>query len=303
MTDQQIRSVNLTLEPILQQCAREVEALMEVLLPVPNGVEAPLADAMRYSTLGSGKRLRPFLVVQSANLFGVDRRCAARVGAAVEFVHAYTLIHDDLPSMDDSDLRRGQPSCHRRFDEATAILAGDALQSLAFEVLAAPETHAEPLVRCELVSELAIAIGAEGLAGGQMIDLRAEHLEMDAAEVTRLQRMKTGALFGFCAVSGAILGRGAEQQYRALQRYAQLIGLAFQIADDLLDVEGSRDVVGKPVSQDAGTKATFVKILGIEEARNRARMLSEQATRALDLWDEAAEPLRLLARYIVERRN
>jgi farnesyl diphosphate synthase len=280
----------------------QVERMMDLLLPKVDDAEAPLLEAMRYSSLGGGKRLRPFLVQQSAALFGVDTRCAIRVGAAVEFMHCYSLIHDDLPAMDDSELRRGQPSCHVRFDEATAILAGDALQSLAFQVLAAPETHSDAMIRCELVSALAKAAGAPGMAGGQMIDLLAETEELDIGAITRLQRMKTGEIFAFCATAGAIMGRGSARQIHALHSYAQEFGLAFQIADDLLDLEGDVEMTGKPVGQDeeAG-KATFVSVLGVERARAQAGLLSEQAVSALDLWGGTADLLREAARFIVRR--
>lgn len=286
----------------MQDSAGEVERMMNLLLPKADDAEAPLLEAMRYSSLGGGKRLRPFLVQQSAALFGVDSRCATRVGAAVEFMHCYSLIHDDLPAMDDSDLRRGKPSCHKQFDEATAILAGDALQSLAFQVLAAPETHSDAMVRCELVSALAKAAGAPGMAGGQMIDLLAETEEFDIGAITRLQRMKTGEIFAFCATAGAIMGRAPAKQVHALHSYAQEFGLAFQIADDLLDLEGDSDLTGKPTGQDTEAgKATFVSILGADRARAQAKLLSEQAVSALDLWGESADLLRDAARFIVQR--
>jgi farnesyl diphosphate synthase len=286
----------------MQASSAQVERMMNLLLPVADDAEAPLLEAMRYASLGGGKRLRPFLVQQSAALFGVDTRCAVRVGAAVEFMHCYSLIHDDLPAMDDSDLRRGKPSCHVKFDEATAILAGDALQSLAFQVLAAPETHSDAMVRCELVAGLAKAAGAPGMAGGQMIDLLAESEDFDIGAITRLQRMKTGEIFAFCATAGAIMGRGTTKQMHALHSYAQEFGLAFQIADDLLDLEGDSDITGKPTGLDnkAG-KATFVSVLGAERARAQAGLLSEQAVSALDLWGESADLLRDAARFIVQR--
>ena len=198
--------------------------MMDLLLPKVDDIEAPLLEAMRYSSLGGGKRLRPFIVQQSAALFGVDPRCAIRVGAAVEFMHCYSLIHDDLPAMDDSNLRRGKPSCHVKFGEPTAILAGDALQSLAFQVLGSQETHSDAMVRCELVTALAKAAGAPGMAGGQMIDLLAETQTLDVGTITRLQRMKTGEIFSFCATAGAIMGRGSVRQFQALHNYAQEFG-------------------------------------------------------------------------------
>jgi farnesyl diphosphate synthase len=290
------------LSQAMSDSAAQVERMMDLLLPKVDDAEAPLLEAMRYASLGGGKRLRPFLVMQSATLFGVDTRCAVRVGAAVEFMHCYSLIHDDLPSMDDSHLRRGKASCHVKFDEATAVLAGDALQSLAFQVLAAPETHSDAMVRCELVSALAKAAGAPGMVGGQMIDLLAETEEFDIGAITRLQRMKTGEMFAFCAMAGAIMGRGSKRHLHALHSYAQEFGLAFQIADDLLDLEGNVERTGKPTGQDAEAgKATFVSVLGAERARGQAGLLSEQAVSALDLWDESADFLRDAARFIVQR--
>jgi len=290
------------LQAALSECADEVERMMDLLLPRPEGPEARLYEAMRHSSFAGGKRLRPFLVMQSSRLFGVDTRCAARVAAAVEFMHTYSLIHDDLPAMDDADMRRGRPSCHAKFDEATAILAGDALQALAFEVVAMPETHSDPMVRVELVRELARASGARGMCGGQMIDLLAEDAEMDIGAITRLQRLKTGEMFAFSAIAGAVLGKGSYRSYMALHNYAQEFGLAFQIVDDLLDAEGDSELVGKPTGRDAEAgKATFVSILGAERARAQAGLLVEQAIRALDVFDEKADLLREAARYVVAR--
>jgi farnesyl diphosphate synthase len=276
--------------------------MMDLLLPQPEGPEARLYEAMRHSSFAGGKRLRPFLVMQSSRLFGVDTRCAARVAAAVEFVHTYSLIHDDLPAMDDADMRRGRPSCHAKFDEATAILAGDALQALAFEVVSMPETHSDPAVRAELVRELAQAAGGRGMCGGQMIDLLAESTEMDIGAITRLQRLKTGEMFAFSAIAGAVLGKGSYRSYMALHNYAQEFGLAFQIVDDLLDAQGDSEWIGKPTGRDAEAgKATFVSILGAERARAQAGLLVEQAIRALDVFDEKADLLREAARYVVAR--
>lgn len=290
------------LQAALTECADDVERVMDLLLPQPEGPEARLYEAMRHSAFAGGKRLRPFLVMQSARLFGVDRRCAARVAAAVEFMHTYSLIHDDLPAMDDADTRRGRPSCHKRFDEATAILAGDALQALAFEVLAVPETHSDPTVRTELVRELARASGGRGMCGGQMIDLLAESAAIDIGAITRLQRLKTGEMFAFSAVAGAILGKGPYRSYMALHNYAQEFGLAFQIVDDLLDAQGDSKWVGKPTGRDAEAgKATFVSVLGAERARAQAGLLVDQAVRALDGFDEKADLLREAARYVVAR--
>jgi len=273
------------------------------LLPIASGPESRLQEAMRYSTLDGGKRLRPFFVLQTAQLFNVAEQSALRVAAAIELVHCYSLVHDDLPAMDDDDLRRGRPTCHKAFDEATAILAGDALLTKAFEVLAAPPTHSDPRVRADLVLALAEAAGDHGMVGGQMVDLRAAELEMDVAAVTRLQNLKTGCLFNFSCEAGAILGKAPAKLRQALRAYAHDVGLAFQIADDILDVEGDPDQVGKGLRKDAEAgKATFVSLLGIERARSQADMLWRQAAGHLDVFDEKADLLREAARFIVERK-
>ena len=264
--------------------------------------EAELFKAMRHGTLGGGKRLRPFLVLTSARLFGVAESCALRVGAALECVHCYSLVHDDLPAMDDDETRRGKPTVHKAFGEATAILAGDALLTLAFEILADPDTHADPGVRSTLVGALARAAGCHGMVGGQMLDMIAENEIFDIGTVTRLQRLKTGALFAFACESGAILGRADDSRRLALRAYAHDMGLAFQIADDLLDVEGREEDLGKRVAKDQGQgKATFVSILGVERARAQAALLADQAIAHLAVFEDRAEPLRGVARFVVDR--
>ena len=274
------------------------------LLVPPSGLEARVYEAMRYSALAPGKRLRPLLVLAGSQLFGVARRSALQAAAAIEMVHAYSLIHDDLPAMDNSDLRRGRPTSHKQFDEATAVLAGDGLLTMAFQVLADPDTHGDTTVRAELVSALAGAAGAAGMVGGQMIDLIAEKEPLDIGAITRLQRMKTGALIAFSCEAGAILAKAAPEVRLALRGYAHDLGLAFQIADDLLDVEGSSAETGKPVGADAAAgKATFVSILGIERARAQAELLVNQAVAHLDLFEERAELLRQVARFVVNRRS
>jgi len=284
--------------------ARLTDAVIERLLVVPPDLEARVYEAMRYSALAPGKRLRPLLVLAGAQLFGVAQRSALQVAAAVEMVHAYSLIHDDLPAMDNSDLRRGRPTCHIEFDEATAVLAGDGLLTMAFEVLADPDTHGDPAVRCELVGALAHAAGAAGMVGGQMIDLIAEKQTLDIGAITRLQRMKTGALIAFSCEAGAILAKAPPELHTALRGYAHDLGLAFQIADDLLDVEGDAAAIGKPVGADAAAgKATFVSILGIERARAQAALLVDQAVAHLDLFEKKAELLRQVARFVVSRRT
>jgi len=288
----------------MARVAGVVEAALEALLPPVEGAEARLAEAMRYATLGGGKRMRAFLVMECAALFAVSQTCAARVAASVEMLHAYSLVHDDLPAMDDSDLRRGRPTCHKEFDEATAVLAGDGLLTMAFEVLAHPDTHADPAVRCELVASLAAAAGPAGMVGGQMIDLLAEGRAFDIGAITRLQRLKTGALIAFSCEAGAVLAKASSEMRLALRGYAHDLGLAFQIADDLLDVEGSASETGKPVGADAAAgKATFVSILGVERARAQAALLIDQAVAHLDLFEQRAELLRHAARFVVTRRS
>lgn len=283
---------------------RLTDSVIDRLLAVPPGLESRVYEAMRYSALAPGKRLRPLLVLAGARLFGVVRRSALQVAAAIEMVHAYSLIHDDLPAMDDSDLRRGRPTCHKAFDDATAVLAGDGLLTMAFEVLSHPDTHGDPAVRCELIAALAAAAGAAGMVGGQMIDLIAETRTLDIGAITRLQRMKTGALIAFACEAGAILAKAPHELRLALRGYAHDLGLAFQIADDLLDVEGSAAETGKPVGADAAAgKATFVSILGAERARAQAELLINQAVAHLDLFEQRAELLRQVARFVIDRRT
>ena len=290
----------------LNSAAESVEHTMERLLPSGDEGEARLFEAMRYSSLGGGKRLRAFFVLASATLFKVAPQSALRTASAIEFVHAYSLIHDDLPAMDDDDLRRGKPSCHKQFDEATAILAGDALQALALEVLAHEETHGDPAVRIALVAELARAAGAHGMVGGQMLDLLAETQAepLSIGAITRLQRLKTGALISFSCTAGAILGKASDHARAALSAYAHDLGLAFQIVDDLLDVEGNIVELGKTPGKDAEAgKATFVSILGVERARAQAGLLAQQAAAHLESFGEAAELLRQAANFVVARRT
>ena len=288
----------------MARVARTVETALETLLPQPEGAEARLAEAMRYATLGGGKRMRGFLVMETAALFAVSETCAARVAASVEMLHAYSLVHDDLPAMDDDDLRRGKPSAHKAFDEATAILAGDALQTRAFEVLAEHDTHSDPQARCELVQALGAAAGAHGMAGGQMIDMLAEGRTLDGPAITRLQALKTGRLIQFSAEAGAILGRAPLPQRHMLAAYGRDLGAAFQIADDLLDAEGSTEETGKTAGKDAAAgKATMVAILGLERARAHAEMLADQAAMHLETFGTRAALLQALAIFAVTRRS
>ncbi len=292
------------LKAAMADMAEVVEQAITRLLPTTDLAEAVLFEAMRYGCLNGGKRLRPFLVCHSASLFGVNPDCAVRVAAAVEFVHCYSLIHDDLPAMDDGQLRRGRPTVHRQFDEATAILAGDGLLTYAFEVLADPATHEDPNVRCQLVAALAKAAGPHGMVGGQMLDLIAEHETFDLGTTTRLQRMKTGEMIAFSAEAGGILGKASPPQRHALRAYAHDLGLAFQIVDDLLDVEGTEAETGKSVGRDAKAgKATFVSILGRDRARAQAEMLADQAVAHLEIFDGRADMLKAVADFVVARRT
>jgi farnesyl diphosphate synthase len=304
----------------------ELEQIMDEILPHPQGLssniitladrhlhceksdvggEGVVMDAMRYSALSGGKRLRPFLTVTCAGLFGVSGSSALLTASAIEFIHTYSLVHDDLPAMDDDDLRRGQPSCHVKFGEAVAILAGDALQALAFQILAGNEVHPDPTVRCELVRTVAKAAGASGLVGGQMLDLAAEKKRLSVDEIIRLQRLKTGEMFAVSCEAGAILGKAPLMLRNALRRYAHDLGLAFQITDDLLDAEGTREEAGKEVRKDdVRGKATLVQALGIERAREQAIILAEQAAGHLEVFDyKKARHLHALAKFVVNRKK
>ena len=286
----------------LAEIAADIEGMLESLLPGTDLAEDRLFEAMRYAVLGPGKRLRPFLVAASADLFGVPYERALRTGTAVEMVHCYSLVHDDLPAMDDDDLRRGRPTTHVRFDEATAILAGDALLTLAFEILSEPRTHPGAGVRLRLVRDLARAAGGHGMCGGQMLDLMIGGTDFDYGGIARMERMKTGELIGFSCRAGAILAEAPTEAEAALAAFAHDLGFAFQIADDLLDAVGSESAAGKRLRKDPGQgKATLVSLLGVEAARERARMLSEQAGRHLDPFGDRARLLREAARFVVER--
>lgn len=288
----------------LEEVSAQLYDKMDDVLPDPENGVGTLAEAMRYSALSGGKRLRPFLTVSSAKLFGVSNDAALLVATAIEMIHTYSLIHDDLPSMDDDDLRRGQPAAHIKFGEATAILTGDALLTYSFQLLADRDVHADPSVRCELIHSLSAAAGFRGMVGGQLMDLEAENEELSIDQVIRLQRLKTGELFAISCEAGAILGKAPWQLRSALKAYAHDIGLAFQIRDDLLDAEGTRSETGKTVKKDeAAGKATLVSIMGIERAKEQSRILAEQAIRHLDVFDEKAHNLRKLAEYIVTRRS
>jgi len=286
---------------------REAEALEEVLsslLEPASDQERRVLDAMRYAVLGGGKRVRPFLVINTARLFDVADDFSLRVGAAVEFVHCYSLVHDDLPAMDDDDVRRGKAACHRAFDQPTAILAGDALLALAFEVLGHPLTHSDAEIRCELTTSLATAAGSRGMVGGQMLDLRSEDVTANISRIARIQQLKTGALIEFSCDAGAILGRADVRKREALRRYSRDLGLAFQIKDDLLDALGEELQVGKATKKDAAAgKATFVALLGIEGAKRRADFLCNQAIGHLEIFGAEARHLAELAEFAVGRQS
>ena len=293
-------------EPLLAEALRriaaDVDSLFDALLPVPGDTRARLVEAMRYAAIGGGKRLRPLLLTGTAAMYGVNRAQALRAAIAVESIHVYSLIHDDLPCMDNDDLRHGKPTLHKAFDEATAVLAGDSLHAFAFEVLADPAMSGDPFVRAELVQTLAVSSGAGGMAGGQMMDMVAETQSYDLGAITRLQQLKTGALLGAAVEMGAILGRVPQEGRTHLRGYARDIGLAFQIVDDLLDHEGDPEKAGKALRKDAGQgKQTFVSLLGADRAREQARILVEQAVQHLGQHGAEADLLRAVARYIVER--
>ncbi len=284
--------------------AYAVQDRLDALLPSLSAPEGEVIEAMRYSALGGGKRLRPFLVMETAALFEVAENNALEVAAALEMVHCYSLVHDDLPAMDDSDLRRGRLTVHKKWDDATAILAGDGLLTEAFAVLADSKAHPEADVRLKLISGLAAASGAAGMVGGQMIDLSPNRTNLDLDGITRLQALKTGALIRYACQAGAILGKAGSEEYQALSLYAEDIGLAFQIVDDLLDHEATPEETGKPtgVDSDAG-KATFVGQLGLNTAREKAEELVQSAKSRLDIFAGKAQLLRDTATFVLERRS
>ncbi|HXG99748.1 MAG TPA: farnesyl diphosphate synthase [Sphingomicrobium sp.] len=282
--------------------AADVDALFHRLLAPPGDGRERLFAAMRHAGIGGGKRLRPLLTVATARLFGVDESRALRAGAAVEAIHVYSLIHDDLPCMDDDDLRRGKPTVHRAFDEATAVLAGDCFHDLAFEILSDVATHEDPFVRADLVLELARASGPNGMAGGQLLDLVAEGEPLDIGAITRLQQLKTGALIEYSVEAACIMARLPTASRTPYRGYARDLGLAFQIADDLLDFAGDEATAGKRLSKDADAgKATFVSLMGVERARQQSDMLTQQAIAHLQHHGAEADLLRTIARYVHER--
>lgn len=288
----------------LKRVQSEVDSVFDAFLPVPSDTSARLVEAMRYAAIGGGKRVRPLLVVSTAEMYGVDRPAAVQAGAAIEAIHVYSLIHDDLPCMDNDDLRHGKPTVHNVYDDATAVLAGDALHALAFDMLADPGTSSDPFVRSELIATLGKASGMSGMAGGQMMDIVAdeEGVDYDLHTVTRLQQLKTGALLAASVEMGAILGKVSPEGRAHLRAYSRDIGLAFQIADDLLDVTGDQEKAGKALRKDNDQgKQTFVTLMGVDKAREQARALVDQAVAHLSGHGCEADILRALARFIVER--
>jgi len=282
----------------------EVDSFFARLLPTTGDTREQLFEAMRYAAVGGGKRLRPLLTVAASKLFAISRERALRVGCAIEAIHVYSLIHDDLPCMDDADLRRGRPSVHKAFNEAVAVLAGDSLHALAFEILAHPATNDDPWVRSDLVLELGRAAGPAGMAGGQMMDLVAEGQELDLSAITRLQQLKTGALIEYSIEAACIMAKLQPEARTPYRGYARNIGLAFQIADDLIDHSGDTAAAGKPTRKDAHAgKATFVSLLGEDRARQQASFLVDQAIEHLSDHGEEADLLRAIARFAIERNH
>ena len=288
----------------MKLAVQQVDVVLDAVLPHPNGLHGRVAEAMRYAIFAGGKRLRPFLTLESARLCGAPEARALRVAAAIEALHTYSLVHDDLPCMDDDDLRRGRPTAHRQFDEATAVLAGDALLTIAFGILADPATHPSGEVRSTLISRLAEASGSEGMIGGQMMDMQAPERAYGREEVILLQRMKTGALFEFCCEAGPILAEAPDEDRRRLRSYARDLGLAFQIADDLIDALGTAETAGKAVGKDEEQgKATFISLLGVQGAKAEASSLAHRAADSLKPFGPSADGLRALPFFLLDRAS
>ena len=286
----------------LSEVADRVTVALDQLIPPAQGPEADLMRAMRHAALANGKRMRPFYVIETGCMFGASQKALLRTAAALECVHCYSLVHDDLPCMDNDDFRRGQPTVHKAFTEATAVLAGDGLLTLAFKILASPETHQDPLIRLRLIERLADAAGAQGMVGGQMIDMLEHNSPRDLGTITRMQRMKTGELIAYSIEAGAIIGGATEAENHALYGFAHDLGLAYQIADDLMDAMGDEDEAGKPLRTDAGAgKVNFVTILGIDSARQRVRLLAAQARQHLAIFRNRANILLQSVDFVLDR--
>lgn len=288
----------------LREVADKVTVALDQLIPKANGPEANLMRAMRHAALANGKRMRPFYVLETGRMLGASEKSLLRTAAALECIHTYSLVHDDLPCMDDDDYRRGQPTVHKAFDEATAVLAGDALQTLAFQILASRETHDNAATRLELIERLALAAGPSGMVGGQMIDMLGSDMPRDLNTITRMQRLKTGALISFSTEAAAILASASDAERQALAGFSHDLGLAYQIADDLLDAEGDSVALGKAVRKDAGAgKANFVTLLGVDGARQRVRLLAAQAREHLAIFRDRANILRQSVDFVLDRQT
>ena len=301
---QERKFLMLTLNETLKDIRHRVDDMLDKLLPLPGGPEKQVVEAMRYATIGGGKALRPFLLVMTANMFGIPKENSIRLATALEMLHSYSLIHDDLPCMDNDDLRRGKPSCHKKFGEATAILAGNGLLIRAFEIMASEKTWIDPVVRCELIVSLANAAGFHGMIGGQMLDLLAQkdEVNMSLTEIVRLETMKTGRLLMFACDAGAILGNASFDERQCLKLYASNLGQAFQLTDDILDIEGAVEKVGKTLRKDVkANKATYVSLVGVDNAKLKAKELTQQAINALTPFGDKTLPLKELALFILTR--
>jgi farnesyl diphosphate synthase len=292
-------------EQRLNEVADRITVALDQLIPAANGPEAKLMRAMRHGALSKGKRLRPFITIEVGRMFGAQEKALLRAAAAIECMHAYSLIHDDLPCMDDDDYRRGQPTVHKAFDQATAVLAGDALQALAFEIMASSETHRDAMMRCRLIERMAAAAGARGMVGGQIIDMNPiSNTDEPLQVLTRMQRLKTGALITFAGEAGALLGGALENERQAIAGYTNDLGLAFQIVDDLLDVEGDPAILGKAVAKDQSAgKVNFVSLLGVQGAQDRVRYLAAQAKQHLAPFGTRAASLLHTVDFVLNRRH
>lgn len=287
----------------LAENADRITVALDALLPRAQGPEARLMQAMRHAALAPGKRLRPFLTLEAGKIFDADEGFLLRTAVAIECVQTYSLVHDDLPCMDDDDMRRGLPTVHKAFDEATAVLAGDALLTAAFEILADPATHPDPQMRCMLIAGLAKAAGGQGMVAGQMIDMAAEEIGDDLIQITRMNRLKTGALIHFSVDAGALIGCASDEERQCLTRYAHDLGLAFQMADDLLDAEGAPEEMGKAAGKDAAAgKVNFVTLQGVQQTQERVRLLAAQAKRHLQIFGPRGKVLSEVVDFVLDRR-